>query len=52
LLESGADIATAIATIGVGEEANSDLYADADYRRHLARVYAGRALTIAASRAS
>jgi carbon-monoxide dehydrogenase medium subunit len=52
LLESGADIAHAIGTIGVGEEANSDLYADGDYRRHLARVYAARALAIAASRAS
>jgi carbon-monoxide dehydrogenase medium subunit len=52
LLESGADIATAAATIGQGEEANSDLYADADYRRHLARVHAARALTTAASRAS
>jgi carbon-monoxide dehydrogenase medium subunit len=52
LLEGGADIATAVATIGVGEEANSDLFADGDYRRHLARVYAARALTVAASRAS
>ena len=52
LLESGADIATAVATVGEGEEANSDLYAGADYRRHLARVYAGRAVTVAASRAS
>jgi aerobic carbon-monoxide dehydrogenase medium subunit len=52
LLEGGASIATAVATIGVGEEANSDLFADGDYRRHLARVYAGRALTVAVSRAS
>jgi carbon-monoxide dehydrogenase medium subunit len=52
LLEGGADIASAIATIGVGEEANSDLFADGDYRRHLARVYAGRALAVAVSRAS
>jgi aerobic carbon-monoxide dehydrogenase medium subunit len=52
LLESGADIATAIATVGNGEEVNSDLYAAGDYRRHLARVYAGRAVTTAASRAS
>jgi len=52
LLVSGADIATAVATVGEGEEANSDLYADADYRRHLARVYAARAVTVAASRAS
>jgi carbon-monoxide dehydrogenase medium subunit len=52
LLEGGADIAAAIATVGVGEDANSDLFADGDYRRHLARVYAGRALTVAVSRAS
>ena len=52
LLESGAEIAAAVATVGAGEEANSDLYADGDYRRHLARVYAGRAVTVAASRAS
>jgi carbon-monoxide dehydrogenase medium subunit len=52
LLENGADIATAVAAIGEGEEANRDLYADADYRRHLARVYAGRAVTVATSRAS
>jgi carbon-monoxide dehydrogenase medium subunit len=52
LLENGADIAAAIATIGVGEDANSDLFADGDYRRHLTRVYAGRALTVAVSRTS
>lgn len=52
LLESGADIAAAVATVGEGEDANSDLYADADYRRHLARVHASRAVTVAASRAS
>jgi carbon-monoxide dehydrogenase medium subunit len=52
LLESGADVAQAIGTIGLGEEANSDLYADADYRRHLARVYAARAVAVALSRAS
>ena len=37
----------AVGTIGEGEEANSDLYADADYRRHLARVYAARAVAVA-----
>jgi len=52
LLEGGADIATAAAAVGEGEEANSDLYASADYRRHLARVHAARALSIALSRAS
>ena len=52
LLESGADVAHAIGSIGIGEEANSDLYADAEYRRHLARVYAARAIAVASSRAS
>ena len=52
LLESGAPIAQAIGAIGIGEEANSDLYADGDYRRHLARVYTARAVAIAMSRAS
>jgi len=52
LLESGSDVAAAIATVGNGEEVNSDLYAAGDYRRHLARVYAGRAVTTALSRAS
>jgi aerobic carbon-monoxide dehydrogenase medium subunit len=52
LLESGAEVAHAIGSIGIGEEANSDLYADADYRRHLARVYAARAVVVATSRAS
>lgn len=52
LLESGADIAKAAAAVGEGQDANSDLYASADYRRHLARVWAARALTVALSRAS
>ncbi len=52
LLESGASIADASAVIGQGQEANSDLYASADYRRHLARVHGARAITIALSRAS
>jgi len=52
LLEVGAAIATAVAELGEGEEANSDIYASADYRRHLARVHAARAITIAVSRAS
>jgi carbon-monoxide dehydrogenase medium subunit len=51
-LESGADVATAVKNLGEGEEANTDLYADADYRRHLARVYAARAIQVAISRAS
>ncbi|HEY1241135.1 MAG TPA: xanthine dehydrogenase family protein subunit M [Bryobacteraceae bacterium] len=52
LLESGGDIAKAAAAVGEGQEANSDLYASADYRRHLARVWAARAMTVALSRAS
>lgn len=52
LLESSGDIARAAAAVGQGQEANSDLYASADYRRHLVRVWAARALTVAASRAS
>ena len=52
VLESGGDIAAASAAVGEGQDANSDLYASADYRRHLARVWAARALTVALSRAS
>lgn len=52
LLEGGADLDQAVATIGEGEEANSDLYASADYRRHLARVHARRAISVALTRAS
>jgi carbon-monoxide dehydrogenase medium subunit len=52
VLESGGEIAAAVAVIGEGEDANSDIYASGEYRRHLARVHAARALTVAASRAS
>jgi len=52
LLEAGADIDRAIATVGEGQDANSDLSASADYRRHLARVRAKRAVSIALTRAS
>jgi len=52
LLESGADLDQTVATIGQGEEANSDLYDSADYRRHLARVHARRAISVALTRAS
>jgi len=52
LLESGADIATAAASVADGQETNSDLFASADYRRHLTRVWAARALAMALSRAS
>ena len=38
--------------VGEGVEANSDLYASAEYRLHLARVHAARAIRAALSRAS
>jgi carbon-monoxide dehydrogenase medium subunit len=49
---SQADIQAAAGVVGAGEEANTDLSASADYRRHLARVRAARAITTALSRAS
>jgi carbon-monoxide dehydrogenase medium subunit len=52
LLESGATVAAAAATVADGIEANSDLYASGDYRRHLAAVHAARAIQTAISRAS
>ena len=52
MLENGASIADAAAVVGEGIDANTDLYASADYRRHLARVHAARALSAAVSRAS
>ncbi|HUK18332.1 MAG TPA: xanthine dehydrogenase family protein subunit M [Bryobacteraceae bacterium] len=51
LLEDGTPIPQAVAPLGDGQDANSDAYASGDYRRHLARVYAARALTTALSRA-
>jgi len=50
LLEGGADIASAAAVVGEGVDVNSDLFASAEYRLHLARVYAARALRTAVSR--
>ena len=50
MLEDGADAAGAAAVVGEGQETNSDLYASGDYRRHLARVHAARALAAAISR--
>ena len=52
ILESGGDVAAASAVVGEGEDANSDLYANGEYRVHLTRVRAARALTAALSRAS
>jgi carbon-monoxide dehydrogenase medium subunit len=42
-----ADLRGAAAAVSDGVEANSDLYASAEYRAHLARVYAARALRAA-----
>jgi len=50
MLESGSSIADASAVVGEGVDANTDLYASADYRRHLARVHAARALAAAMAR--
>ena len=47
---SPSDIQKASAQVGSGVDANSDLHASADYRRHLAQVYTMRALAIAFSR--
>ncbi len=52
LLEGGSSASDATAGLGAAEEANSDLFASADYRRHLARIYAARAINVAISRAS
>jgi aerobic carbon-monoxide dehydrogenase medium subunit len=49
---AAADIERAAAVVGEGEEANSDLNASADYRRHLARVHAARAIRVAVERTS
>lgn len=48
---SAADISKAAAVAAEGVDANSDLHASADYRRHLAVVYTSRALTAAISKA-
>jgi carbon-monoxide dehydrogenase medium subunit len=42
---SAADIQKAAALVPQGVDANSDIHASADYRKHLATVYAARALT-------
>ena len=52
LLESGAPVAQAVAKLGESSEANSDLYASADYRLHLARTHAARAVAAAIPRIS
>ena len=47
---SPSDIQKASAQVAIGVDANSDLHASADYRKHLAQVYTMRALGIASSR--
>lgn len=47
---SAAEIQSAAALVAQGVEANADLHASADYRRHLAGVYAARAITAALGR--
>jgi len=47
---SDADIQAAAALVTAGVDANSDLHASADYRRHLATVHAARAILAALSR--
>ena len=42
-----ADIQKAAALVPQGVDANSDLHASADYRKHLASVYAARAIAAA-----
>lgn len=46
-----ADIQGAAALVAEGIDANSDLHASANYRKHLAAVHAARAITSALSRA-
>ncbi|MEO7145980.1 MAG: FAD binding domain-containing protein, partial [Bryobacteraceae bacterium] len=47
---SDADIQKAAALAGDGNEANTDLHASANYRRHMAAVYTARAIRVALSR--
>ena len=47
-----ADIDRAVAVVADGVEANADIHASADYRAHVAKVYAARAISQALSRAS
>jgi carbon-monoxide dehydrogenase medium subunit len=47
---SAAEIQAAAALVAQGVDANADLHASADYRRHLATVYAARAIAAALGR--
>ena len=51
-LESGTEVGQAVSLLAQGQDANSDLFASADYRQHLARVHAARAIRTALTRAS
>ena len=43
-IEAGKPIAEAVAGIATGVDANSDIHATGDYRKHIAKIYARRAL--------
>lgn len=43
-IEAGKPVAEAVAGIAAGVDANSDIHATADYRKHIAKIYARRAL--------
>jgi carbon-monoxide dehydrogenase medium subunit len=47
----GADAGEAASRVADGVDVNGDLYASADFRRHLARVYTRRAIEAAAAKA-
>ncbi len=47
---SADDVKAAAALVAQGVDANADLHASADYRRHLAIVYAAKAIAAAIAR--
>jgi aerobic carbon-monoxide dehydrogenase medium subunit len=49
---SAAEIQAAAALVPQGVDANADLHASADYRKHLATVYAARAITATLARSA
>ena len=50
-LKNGASAADAAALVAEGVDASSDIYASADYRKHLARVHTVRAIAMALAKA-
>ena len=46
------DVAKAAGLVSQGADANSDLHASSDYRKHLATVYAARAINAALAAAA